>query len=549
MSAARKRAPTPMAPRRAKALPKNQRPANDNARVAQIAKVKAAALRLKADGMGELVKAARKNPAVFCQFTLRDEQTQKPIRLAPMHVEWHDILDRHRRAVIWTHTDAGKTSLISIGRVLWEIGKNPNIRILIVCEGKALGKKIIESIKRYIERSVELAMVFPHLQRGVSWTQSQITVKRDGQSKDPTIDTVGEDTKAMGARADLIVIDDFLSAANTFTEALRVKSLSFLKSTIEGRKAPLARLWFIGNAWHVSDAMHAYAREPATFAAKYPVVIPATHPVNDNAWVSRWPERWPLSRVREELANRGPVEGPRSLLCQPASANTQWFPIKDLWPALVAGDGLRLVPAISRLPVGWATFTAVDLGVKRHEAADDTAIITIALMPNGKRRILWIEAGKWHGKEIVRRALDHHRRYHSIVWVESNGAQDFLRQQLAEEPIWDPANPGQRYVVPVRAFETTGQNRTHVAFGIQSLAAEFANGAWQIPNEGAAGFDAAADNLTAIKMTNETRTMIEEILSWSPDAHTGDRLQALWIAREGSRQFGTVEVGTKPRGT
>ncbi|HSD86082.1 MAG TPA: hypothetical protein VLB44_01160, partial [Kofleriaceae bacterium] len=78
----------------------------------------------------ELAKSARRDPAVFCQFVLRNEEDGAPIRLAPIHEEWHDILTNHDRVVLWSGTELAKTSEISIGRVLWEIGRNPNIRIL-----------------------------------------------------------------------------------------------------------------------------------------------------------------------------------------------------------------------------------------------------------------------------------------------------------------------------------------------------------------------------------------------------------------------------------
>jgi hypothetical protein len=483
-----------------------------------------------------MIREARRDPVVFCQYVLRDESDGRRIRLVDMHAEWHDILSRHRRAVIWTFTDAGKTSLISVGRVLWEIGKNPNIRVLLVTAAEGLGKKILGVIKRYIETSKELAEVFPHLKRGAS-------VKKDVNSKDHTVQVVGADSRTtLGARVDLIIIDDFLNAVNTSTEAQRKKHHSILKSTIEGRKGPGCRLWFIGNAWHRRDSMHQYGKEKSTYAKKFPVIDATTGR-------SRWEARWPTDRIAQERLDRGPVEGPRSLDCDPADENTQWFPLKDVWRALIAGDGLHIIYALEKIPAGHHTITGIDLGVKPTDAADPSAIVSIICDPKGRRRILSVESGRWRGSDIVAKALEHHKRYHSILWVESNGAQDFLRQQLAATPLWDPRNPGKKYVAPVQAFTTTGQNRIDPRFGIQSLAAEMGQGAWSIPNVGSGLCDPTGDNLITVEMGYEVRELVGEALAWSPEAHTGDRLQALWIAREGSRNLGLVETGTKPRGT
>lgn len=488
------------------------------------------------------IAAARRDPVLFCQYVLKDEQTNKPIRLVDMHAEWHDLLSKHRRCVLWTFTDAGKTSLISIGRVLWEIGNNPEIRILLLCAAEGLGQKIISVIKRYIETSLELAEVFPNLRRGPTWTAKQITVKRKSKAKDYTIEAFGADSKStLGARVDLIVVDDYLNAINTATEHQRKKSYGHLKSTIEGRKGPNCRFWFIGNAWHLRDAMHLYGKEPATFSRKFPVIDPATGK-------SRWAQRWPDERIQQERADRGTVEAGRSLDCQAADENTQWFPIRDVWRALIAGDGLDTIFALRNIPKGSHTITAIDLGVRPSDVADPTAIVSIICDEKGRRRILAVEAGKWRGSEIITKALEHHRRYGSILWVETNGAQDFLRQELAKTPLWDPKNPGKKYVAPVQSFET-GKNRVDPRFGIQSLAAEMGSGAWIIPNRGAGSVDVTSENLAVLEMNKEVLELIGEALAWSPEAHTGDRLQALWIAREGSRKLGTVESGHKPRNT
>ena len=70
------------------------------------------------------------------------------------------------------------------------------------------------------------------------------------------------------------------------------------------------------------------------------------------------------------------------------------------------------------------------------------------------------------------------------------------------------------------------------AFGIESLAAEMANGKWIIPS------------LDGLPLTPEVSALIDEMLFYSPDKHTGDHLMAAWFAREGARMGAqTVEFG------
>jgi hypothetical protein len=480
--------------------------------------------------MARMAEVSRRDPAVFCQFVLRDEQTGQPIRLAPMHEEWHDILNAHKRVVIHTHTEAGKSSLLSIGRVAWEIGVNPAIRILVLSSSSGAAKKIVKSIKNYIENSAEYRSVFPDVTPDKSdttgmWRDDAFIVRRPTMAKDPTVQASGYGGNVHTGRFDLIIIDDYLTAENTHSQHNRDKFYSWLKSTIETRRTISARLWFVGNTWHVDDAMHRYGAEPNTFSKKYPVI--------DENGVSSWPEVWPQSRITEEIANRGPIESRRTLFCDPVADADRKFKLEYIQTALTNGDGMELVYALQAVPSGYSTVTGVDLAVTKKTSGDETALVTIAVEHKRQvRQILDITAGRMGGPEIVNAIVDINRRYNSLVLVESNGAQRMLKQFMNDQTA-----------VPVRAFYT-GKNKYDPSFGIETLAVEFSQGKWIVPNRGGerAGFNA--------RMAPETKKLLNEMLSYDPQSHTGDRLMALWLAREGARQSAAPPgQGKRPRRT
>jgi hypothetical protein len=526
MGAAAKKKPAARPERKSHAAAKHERGSR--------ADVIAAGAKTKQATDAVLVRAARRDPAVFNQYVLRDESTNRPILLCDMHAEWQDLLTAHPRVVIWSGTEQGKSVQLSVGRVLWEIGKNPSLRVLIVCAAQSVAKNIVESIRRYIEQSIELAAVFPHLKKGKIWKQSEITVARPGQSRDPTVKAVGYGSRSvLGSRVDLVVCDDYLNDQNTATEKQRKQAYSWLKSIVEGRKTPNARWWFIGNTWHVRDAMHMYAKEPGTVSRKYPIL--------DEHGKPRWAERWPIERYLQERANRGPVAAAQSLDCIAANDNSVYFPIKSIWPALVKGDGFTLHPTFPPhlSHEGWATYTGVDLAFSEESDSDDTAIVTISVDPKGECRILWIDAGKWTGPEIIDRVIDHHNRYGSIVWVEDNAGQIYIKQGVSERKI----------SVPVRGHTTTATNRLHRRTGIASLAVTMQNGRYLIPNRNAGKVDPVAAGLGALILAPEIKKLIAEMMEWSPESHTGDRLQALWIATLAANKHGSTAVVKKPRGT
>jgi hypothetical protein len=366
----------------------------------------------------ELAKSAQRDPAVFCQFVLRNEEDGSPIRLAPVHEEWHDILSTHDRVVLWSATELGKSSEISIGRVLWEIGRNPNIRILVLSSAAGGARKIVRALKNYIERSVEFRMVFPLIVPDKSdttglWTNEAFIVKRSSMSKDPTVQASGFGGNILGGRYDLIIVDDYLTAENTYSDHLRDKFYSWLKSTVEGRRTRRARLWFVGNAWHLDDAMHRYAGEPQTFSKKFPV--------RDAAGKLAWEEVWPHDRIDKEIQNRGPVEAPRSMFCDPVADADRRFKEAYIKLALTNGDGIELAYSLAAVPPGWRTVTGVDVAVSKKMKSDRSAIATIAVSErDGTRVLLDLESGKWDGPELVDRIIDANRRFNSLVLVESN---------------------------------------------------------------------------------------------------------------------------------
>jgi len=458
-----------------------------------------------------LIEAARQDPAVFAAMVMKDDMTGKAVRLTPTHEAWHDLLSKHESLVIWAHISSGKTSGISIVRTLWEIGRNPNLRVLILSNTHSQASKITNAIARYVEQSSVLHEIFPNLKKsGETWrpTSGMLTVQRTSFAKDPTITSSGIHGNILGARYDLVILDDVLDYENTRTPEQRRILEEWLQSTVHGRLTEGARMWVVGTAFHPDDVLHTYARKFSDAAKgqrafRYPVV--------DDAGVSRWPDAWPQSRIESMKQKLSPIEFARQLLCVARDDSEARFKREWIDKALLRGFDKRPVNALERIPPGCSVYTGVDLAVKQHAAADMTVFFTILAHPNGDREVLNIEAGRWAGPDIVQRVMDTHRRYGSIVIVEDNAAQEFILQFTKNVSA-----------VPVRSFTTTSKNKHSPEFGVESLAAEMVNGKWIIPSAGG--------------VSKEIQEWIDEMLYYQPSAHTGDRLMACWMAREAARQ-------------
>jgi hypothetical protein len=455
----------------------------------------------------DVIVRARHDPAVFASYVMKDDETHTSVVLQDMHYEWHDLLDQHKNVLIWSHIEAGKTSQISICRALYEIGRNPEIRIAIVSNTAGMAKKICMAISKYILDSPEFQKVFPDIKpaEDMPWTAMMLSVQRKSRAKDPTLQTCGLHGNILGSRIDLLILDDFLDYESTLSAALREDTKAWYKSTLEGRCTQNARVWCVGTAWDKDDIMHDWARSPRWYAVRYPVIRDG---------VPTWPAKWPLERIQDRREALGVVEFNRQLMCTARSDADSRFKRAWIDKALAAGEGrnpcLRL--NTSALPEGYRTITGVDLAVSQRDSADFTAIVTLLIHPDETREILEVVSGRWSGPDIVDRIIDVHDRFHSIVYVESNAAQAFILQFTRG-----------RSAVPVRPFNT-GNNKHSPEFGIESIAAEMEAGKWIIPNNPAG------------HLHPEVHACVTQALYYDPRTHTGDHLMALWIAREGARQ-------------
>lgn len=436
---------------------------------------------------------------------MKDESSHKPVSQAPMHLSWHRLMDEHDRLLIWSHIEAGKTQQVSVARTLWELGNDPSLRFLVLSNTKNQARKVASQIKALVELSDELKDVFPNLKPGEPWGEYAFNIERDTYAKDYSVQTSGVHGNILGSRLDRIIGDDMLDPENTRTQDQR-KNLIEWWPTATGRVIDGGRIRIVGNAFHPQDLLHHLARQTMIWKAfRYPVVDPLTGH-------SRWPERWPLERVMQRMDELGPLESARQLMCEARDDAASRFKKEHIDLALALGEGTSLASALTVVPRGYRTFTGVDLAVQQKDTADLTVLFSIAVDPFGVRSVLNIESGRWTGPEIVRRIRDAHVRYQSIVVVENNAAQDFIVQFTRQMP--GPAVP----MIPY----TTGRSKAHPEFGVESIATEMANGKWKIPNIGG-------------RTHPEVRAWIDDMLFYSPDAHTGDRLMGCFLAREGVR--------------
>lgn len=472
--------------------------------------------RLAGSMLEDAYALAREDPCAFMALALEDEQTGGEIDMAPMHEEWQDLISLHRALVITSHYEAGKTVGVSIGRVLWEVGRNPNLHVAVVSSTAGRAENIIRALGQHIERNPVLRRVFPALKPSgdpsLQWTADALTVERQAISKDPTIKAYGVEALVPGPRLDFVVLDDILTMENTRTQGQRDTLWTRLTSTLFTRMTAGSRIVCIGNAWHPDDAMHRM-RDLAKFHA-------VSFPIVDARGEITWPKRWTRERIEEQRVILGAFEFARMMMCVARDDATSRIRREWVDRCLKRGLGLELTYAYERPPAG-RVYTGMDLAVSKSSSADKSAIFTMLARADGAREVVNVETGRWSAREILARLRSVLRRYGGVALVENVAAQDYI-VQLAQEPgAQGEGTP------PVYPFTTTRQKHDP-AVGVESIAAELEAARWIIP--------ARQVGDTLVGATPEINEWIADLLAYDPNGHTGDALMASYFAREAARR-------------
>lgn len=461
------------------------------------------------------LQACREDVDEFCAYVGRDAETNEPITQEVIHEEFQALADLFPRLILMSFPESGKTSQLGILRLLWELGRNPNLRIAIVSKKADKAVEISRAVRSYIEKSKELAEVFPELIPGDKWEEAEWTVRRPVHSRDPSVQALGLWEGVTGSRIDILLLDDVLDAENTSTPEARKKVAKRIRGTFIDRVSKTGRIWFLTNAWHPEDAAHTLAKD-GWHCARYVSV--------DEDGNLAWPKKWDEARLAKARVDMGPLEFARAHLCRARDEGESPFDEEAIQACITAAKDLELVYRLNpeELPPGAIAITGVDLATgEKKKGSHYTALVTILLWPDDlSRQLLWVEAGRWSSREIRDRVLDHDRRYLSVFVVENNAAQRWILDIIQNQADL----PEEQRRLPTLVPFTTGANKAHPQYGVEGLAVEIAAGSWLFPKDGLA------------KAVEEVENLLTEMRYYVRGAHTGDRLMALWFAREFARR-------------
>jgi hypothetical protein len=121
-----------------------------------------------------LRRKARIDPAIFAAHVLGDGTGRAGLPPAAVHLGLQRFLSTHRHALIELPRDHGKTTQLC-GRVLWELGRQPMLRVKFVCGTDA----IAADRGRYLQSMIghdNTRRVFPELRPGKPWAADAFSI-------------------------------------------------------------------------------------------------------------------------------------------------------------------------------------------------------------------------------------------------------------------------------------------------------------------------------------------------------------------------------------
>ena len=461
----------------------------------------------------DLVRAeqGRREINSFCELVMRDAQGKDWVQ-QPFHKQWQALLplDGPARVLIGAPRESAKSSQLAVARSLWELGRNPELRIKIICAGEDLATKLVGEIARHITHNPRLRQVFPELRPDPDgpWTRSQLRVVRQGLSKDPSVEAYGIVSAGVGGRADLLIFDDVCDQRTAVLQpAMREQIKRLFYETWLNLLGPQGRAVYVATVWHPAD-LSVELRDSGNWTTWWRGIY------DEATGESLWPDRWSEEALHQRETEIGSRAFARQFLLQAVSDEERLFS-----PAgIVRCRDTRFVIGRQQPDPAWPKYIGVDLASSLGKKASYSVIFTVAVNPQGQRLPVEIIRVKVKLAELLTAIVQAYERWKPRrIIVENNAFQEAVLELLRRE---HPRLP----IVGHR----TGAEKADEQIGLPSLAAAVDKGEWIIPAGGTPHGGGCECAYCAWQRE----------MALYPACEHSDTLMAMWFAETAAREAG-----------
>lgn len=457
----------------------------------------------------------------------------------PKHQEsWADFLQDNDFALLVSPACHGKTIVGAIGMTPWELARDRQCRIGIMCGGDNLAEDIMSEIKGHLEENERLINLYGKFKpdKPSKWNKAEVRVEGGGlalRQKDSSIFVGSHKANWKGKRLDRIFGDDIVTPHNSDTYDKCRQVIEWFWETANTRLEPWGKIKLVGTPENENDLYHDLMRNPRQFKIRHDKAI-----IDDQTKKVLWPEKWTYDILAQRRADNyvAFMKHYQTTVVNAEAAKISQDQIDRCYDAREILHPMNLTPEFR------SKFKYILMGVDpawtKNKRSKFSVVTTVGVKKgigpknegDNDRQIIDISRQQVEYDELFSLIKSKYQQLlPTLVIVETNQLQERLRQELVRDAI------------PTKACFTTGA-KNDLLMGIPMLYSLIIANKIILPT----GDNASRDL---------SRQFINELLSW-PNGEFSDILMSYYFVEQEIRQR-TVEVKVinesaitgRPRGT
>lgn len=400
----------------------------------------------------------------FNRFILEVEKGKGNVPLAPVHQEMCDFIDRNKRRkkIALIPRNHLKSTVITVGRSLQAIVKDPSVRILIANATYSNACSFLTEIKRHLKFNEKIHMMWGDLSLNAQkWSENSITLSQS-KKKEPTVTAMGVESNLTSQHYDIIILDDVVNKDLVNTPEQIQKTISFYKECLNLLE-PDGEVIVVGTRWHDSDLYGWILDKENKVFNDFDIFIKQAYEGNlfsdeEGACKLLFPAKHGQRHLRKLYESQGPYVFSCQYMNDPvpeenADFKKDWF--KYYEPQDVKG---RLMNK----------FTMIDPAISTEKTADYTAIVTIGIDELGFIYILDIFRERVGTAKLIEEVFRIWMIYRPLVM----GIEDVAFQRSLQYTLSEEMRKRNTYI-NIKPLRPGGRNKDQRIRGLQPL---YANG-------------------------------------------------------------------------
>lgn len=462
-------------------------------------------------------RKARQNVNDFIEYVIKDKETKLPVIQGDIHRFVQKELSEYQRVMIGLPREHGKTTQL-IGKILDELGRNPDLRIKIISANDVQAGKRVTAIKNHIEFNKQYHEIYPDVKPMYGhWGKTSFTIEREIIDANPTLEGAGVLSTGTGDRADWIIFDDPCDMKNSILDsAQRPKVYESIVNVWLNLLAPSGRVSWLFTPWHNDDAAARFKKDR---------IFEVIERYVDKQFTPVWPEKWGKEQLIERWKTIKDRAFGRGFRGEELSDEEKVFKnIHAYRDYDISMEDVEETP-------GQFTIAGVDLAISKRKDSAYTVIFGLKVDEDGNKAPVNILRKKIGSTATAAWILYCWIRYdYDTIVVEGNAYQqsidewiEFFHNSLKQyvkvdkdekgRPIYKVDEEGldkvytnnkslssditpvewhdmKPYLVRgclgtpyVKSF-ITGRNKADEVIGLPGLAADISSGSWVIPSKG-----------------------------------------------------------------